>query len=151
MEISQKIEVIKKIAKVLNDNHITWAVGASFLLYLKGKTVTFHDVDILVIEEDAEKLKALLSPMGTLAMANPNELYKTKHFLEFCIDEVEIDVMAGFVIVHDGKEWDCSLKPDQIVDYYDLDGIQIPLQSLELWKHYYTLMDRDEKVEMIEK
>ena len=34
------------------------------------------------------------------------------------MDEVEIDVIAGFVIVDNGMEHDCSLKPDQITEVY---------------------------------
>ena len=57
--------------------------------------------------------------------------------------------MAGFIIVNQGKDFDCSLKKEQIVEFQDLQGEKIPLQSVELWCKYYELMGRDAKVKMI--
>ena len=62
-----------------------------------------------------------------------------------------MDIMAGFVIVMDGKEYDCALLPDQIAESIQLDGESIPLHSLQRWPHYYALMGRTSKVEMIDR
>lgn len=150
-EQNQKIDVLVKLAHVLNDNGITWAVGGSLLLYFKKKTDMFQDIDIMVMEEDAEKAKNLLMQMGTLAPPNPNEKYKTRCFLEFTIDQVDVDVMAGFVIVSEEKEWDCSLKPEYIEEHLQVNGADIPLHSLDEWRRYYLLMGRKAKVEMIDR
>ena len=88
--------------------------------------------------------------MGELQPANPNVQYKTRVFLEYVIDDVDMDVMAGFVIVKDGQEYDCALKKEEIVETVPVNGQQIPLQSLETWKYYYKLMGRDKKVKMLE-
>ncbi|MEG1448542.1 MAG: hypothetical protein RR048_02760 [Oscillospiraceae bacterium] len=149
-ELENKLKVLSDIAHVLNKNGVVWAIGASLLLFFKGKTTVFHDIDIMVLETDVDKLKDLLLPMGTLAPPNPNSQYKTRHFLEFNINGVEVDVMAGFVIVKDGKEYDCALKPNQIVEYITVDNEKIPLQSLNDWRKYYELMGRTSKVEMID-
>lgn len=149
-ELEKKLRLLAKIARVLNAHHILWAVGGSILLYFKGKTDTVHDLDLMVHEDDAAALKQLLLPMGTLAPPNPNRRYKTRQFLEFTIDGIDVDVMAGFVIVKDGKEYDCSLLPEQIAEYLPLYGERIPLQSLSDWRNYYTLMDRPAKVALID-
>lgn len=150
-ELDGKLEVLTDIACILNKNHITWAVGGSLLLYFKGKTKLFHDIDIMVSEDDVDKLKNLLLPLGKLAPPNPDEHYKTRHFLEFTINDVDVDIIAGFVIVKDGEEYDCSLFPEQIEEYIRLNGETIPLQSLSDWRRYYELMGRTSKVEMIDR
>ena len=71
--------------------------------------------------------------------------------MEFLIDSVEVDVMAGFAIVKDGKVYDCALRKEQIVEKIPLGTEVIPLQSPLLWCKYYRLMGRTEKAEMIEK
>lgn len=43
-----------------------------------------------------------------------------------------------------------SLLPEQINEYLSLKGEVIPLQKLSLWKNYYALMDRQEKVKLLE-
>lgn len=58
--------------------------------------------------------------------------------------------MGRFVIVDEGKEYDCSLHQDQIVKYQTINNVRIPLQSVSLWGKYYSLMHRDSKVAMID-
>lgn len=149
MEIKNKFQVLLKIAKVLNENCITWAVGGSLLLYFEGKSNIFHDIDIMVVENDAEKLKEILLNMGELQPPNPNINYKTKYFFEFVIDGVDVDVMGGFVIVKDDVLYDVSLEKYGVKKYKNLYGEKIPLQSLEDWKSFYELMNRAQKVKMI--
>ena len=149
--VDKKLEVLTDIAYILNKNDIVWAVGGSLLLYFKGKTELFHDIDLMVSEDDVEKLKNLLLPLGKLAPPNPDEQYKTRHFLEFTIRDTDVDIIAGFVIVKDGKEYDCSLLPEQIEEYIQLNGETVPLQSLSDWRRYYELMGRTSKVEMIDR
>lgn len=148
-EIEHKLAVLAAVAELLNEENITWAVGASLLLYLKGKVKTFHDIDIMIIESDVTKVKELLSKLGIIQPPNPNVQYKTKHFLEYVIDDVDIDVMAGFVIVNSGKEYDCALKEEEIVETLLVNEQEIPLQSLNTWKRYYELMGRDDKMKML--
>ena len=59
----------------------------------------FHDIDIMVDEKDVERCKNILLNMGTMGAASPDPQFKTRTFIEFTVDEVEIDVIAGFVIV----------------------------------------------------
>jgi hypothetical protein len=150
MNIEKKLNVLSKIGKVLNENNIVWAVGGSLLLYLNGKADVFQDIDIMVMEGNVKEVKEILQRYGNLLLPNPNSQYITKHFLEFTIDEVEVDVMAGFVIIHKGKEYDCSLQPESITDYFLIRDTLIPLQSLDEWRRYYVLMGRMEKVKMID-
>jgi hypothetical protein len=149
-EIKTKLSVLVKIAHLLNSNNITYAIGASLLLYFKGKTDTFHDIDIMVIDSDANKVKELLKSIDRLEAPNPNVKYKTKCFLEFNIDGVEVDIMSGFIIVKDGIDYDCSLKKEDIKDFINIDNELIPLDSLTRWRKFYELMDRPNKVKMID-
>ena len=103
-EEQKKIELLQKIAHRLNEAHVQWALGASMLLYFKRITPVFHDIDLLVSEHDAECVRTILLEMGELCPPDPmpNPMYRTKAFMEFLIDSIEVDVMAGFAIVHEG-------------------------------------------------
>lgn len=148
--MEEKLEVLKQIARAFREEKICWAVGGSLLLYFKGITRTVHDIDLMVWEPDIEKARRLLLTMGTLCPPRPQGSYRTRHFLEFVLGGVEVDVMAGFVILKEDQVWDCSLQPEQISEYLPLGEEVIPLQELSLWKKYYTLMDRKEKVKLLE-
>lgn len=58
--------------------------------------------------------------------------------------------MAGFGIIYQDKEYYFPLKKEDIKDFTEVQGIKIPLQSIEEWRIYYKLMERDEKVKMID-
>ena len=145
----EKIQLLLRIAHRLNEAHVEWALGASMLMYFKGITSEFHDIDLMV----ADCVRTILSEMGENCPSDsiPNPMYQTKTFMEFLIDSVEVDVMAGFAIVKDGKVYDCSLRKEQIAEKMLLGEESIPLQSPLLWCKYYRLMGRLEKAEMIEK
>jgi hypothetical protein len=58
--------------------------------------------------------------------------------------------MAWFGIINQDKEYYFPLKKEDIKDFTEVQGIKIPLQSIEEWRIYYKLMGRDEKVKMID-
>ncbi len=148
-EIKKKLLTLSQIAEELNRQKITWAIGASLLLYLKGMVDEFHDIDIMVAEEDVEKAQKALLSLGNQIPANLKTQYKTKCFLEFSIDGVDVDMIAGFTIVHDDTDFYFPLKKDNINDYTEINGARIPLQSTEEWRIYYELMGRIDKVEIM--
>ena len=101
----EKIQLLLKIAHRLNEAGVEWALGASMMLYFKDITSDFHDIDLMVVDRDAECVRTILSEMGESfpSASIPNPMYRAKTFMEFFIDSVEVDVMAGFAIVKDGK------------------------------------------------
>ena len=130
-EQQKKIELLKRIAQRLNEAHVQWALGASMLLYFKGITSAFHDIDLMVADHDAECVHTILLEMGELRPSDPvpNPMYRTKSFMEFLIGSIEVDVMAGFAIVYEGTAYDCSLREEQMVEKMPLGTEVIPLQS----------------------
>ena len=148
--MKNKLEVLRKIAKELNKENVTWAVGASVLLFFKGIVNEFHDIDIMFDEADAQKVKNILNKLGKHIPSLHNEMFKTKYFYEYIIDNVEIDAMGGFMVVKDGKDYDCSLIKKDITECINYEGVDIPLYSLERWKYFYYLINRTSKVKIID-
>ena len=122
--IEEKIRLLKRIAHQLNEAQVEWCLGASMMLYFKGIVSEFHDIDLMISVDDVEVVKTILSEMGTLCPSDqkPNPMYQTKCFMEYVIDEIDVDVMAGFAIVCEGEIYDCSLRKDQLSDQLMLDG-----------------------------
>lgn len=151
--VKEKLELLEKIAYHFNKENVEWALGASMLLYIKGITTEFHDIDLMVSTDDVKKVKDILLGMGKIQESNQdqNSIYRTKTFMEFVIDDIDVDVMAGLAILYEGKLYDCSLSENQIVEKIKLGRELVPLQSPQLWCKYYQLMGRKEKVKMIER
>ncbi len=150
METEKKLDVLAKVAHELNATGITWAVGGSMLLYFHGITDAFQDIDLMVKTEDGETAKTVLLKMGVPVPSKAKAQYQTKMFLEFTVDGVEIDMMAGFSIVKDGRVYDCSLKAEEIEETIQLKNERIPLHSVAQWRKNYELMEKPDKVRMID-
>lgn len=139
-----------KIAKELNENKVTWALGASMLLYYKGIKTRPNDIDLIIDTKDVEKADRILCRMGTKLPANPHLDYGTRYFYEYVIDRVDIDVMSGFIIKRKDKAYEYKIRPDSF-DKFDIRDTACYLCPIEDWYVLYCLMpDREEKVRMLE-
>lgn len=145
-ETEKKLRVLARIAEALNSAGVLWCVGASLLLYFHGLTEAFHDLDIMVAGKDADTAERILNALGACRVPDPSPQYGTKRFLEYRIDGVDVDMIAGFSIIAQGREYDCDLTPGQIEKYAEAGAQTVPLQYLGLWKRYYRLMGRTARV-----
>ena len=59
----EKIQLLLKIAHRLNEAGVEWSLGASMMLYFKDITSDFHDIDLMVVDRDAECVRTILSEM----------------------------------------------------------------------------------------
>jgi hypothetical protein len=151
MDEQDKLHLLASLAHDLNAQGITWSLGASCFLYLKGIAPTFHDLDFMVAYPDVEKAEAVFAHRG---VKQPDHYdyskFGTKVFAEYEVAGVDVDLMADFSIIKDGKEYKFPLEETSIVERYSLEGETIPFESLEIWRERYALMGRSEKVRMIE-
>lgn len=150
MGTEKKLEVLSRLGRALNGEGITWAVGASLLLYLEGLVETFRDIDLLVAEGDAYRAGEILASLGRRLPPAPKGAYKTKYFEAFEVEGVDIDLMAGLTIVHQGKDHYFPFEGTSISQLVAVHQVSIPLHSVGAWRHYYELMGRKEKVEIID-
>jgi hypothetical protein len=111
----------------------------------------FHDIDLLGCEEDIEVAKEILLRRGKLLPTKPDSKYDSRHFLEFEVDGVEIDLIAGFVINSaDGEQHVCPLEMEEVDACVDVADVAVSLHSLSVWYRYYTWMGRTDRVKQIE-
>lgn len=141
-----------QIAKELNKEQITWAIGASVLLNFYKLVDDPNDIDIIVKISDIEKTNRTLKKIGYKKSSEKSGFYSTKYFYEYEINKIDIDVMAGFVINYDrNKQYLYEFNQESITKVLNINNVEIPLASLEDWYVLYSLMNnRGEKVNLIE-
>ncbi len=149
MEIKTKLAILSMLAKKLNEEHITWCVGGSLLLYFQGISSHFNDIDIMIAENDIEKVNLLFSTLGNLKQQDENINYQSTFFKTFIIDDLEVDIIAGFTIIAEDKRYYFPLNSRDIQECTVINSESIPLHQLSEWLKYYQLMDRLDKVQMI--
>lgn len=143
-----KLHILKKIVKVFNNNNITYSLGASSMLYLRGIVMSFNDLDFRVKSEDVPKIVSLFSNYPK-EIRKPNEKYKTKVFLEYIIDGVEVDIMSDFIIQNNNKDYHFPLNNTDDFDIIKLDDVTIVLDSVLDWYTFYSLMNRTDKINIL--
>ena len=148
--MEKKLKVLSALAAALNESDILWAVGASAMLFLRGIVQEFHDIDLLVCEEDIETAKEILLRHGTLLPTAPDDRFGSHHFLEFDVDGVEIDLIASFVVNSEDGQHVCPLLVEDVDGCADVLGEAVSLHALDVWKQYYQWMERTDRVQTIE-
>lgn len=142
---------LKVIGEKLNKEGVLWAVGASIMLNHYGLVDGPKDIDILVDIKDIEKADRILKGIGEKKTWERVASYSTKYFYEYVINGVDIDVMAGLIINHSNSKYQYTFDASSISDIKNIDGVDIPLTSLEDWYVIYQLIEgRENKVRMIE-
>lgn len=140
-----------KVAKVLNEAEVQWAVGASLMLHTLGITKEVHDIDIFIVWEDIDKAINAIDSIARQIPTFYKDEYDTKYFQTFHVDSIGLDVMSRFRIKHSEGIYEFPLKEENIVRIDWIDGVKIPYTAPEDWFVAYMLMiNREPKVKMIE-
>jgi hypothetical protein len=148
--MKEKIDVLKNLIQVMDIHKITYSIGGSCMLFLRGIVKEFNDIDLRVKEDDLSKLIDALNTHH-MEKAIPNQKFKTHHFFEYLIDGVEIDIMVNLSICHQGIDYQFPLNQTSNLDRISMDGIDLVIDSVEDWLLYYELMERQDKVKIIKK
>lgn len=144
-------QVLSYIGEKLNNENIFWAVGGSIVLNHYGLVDSPNDIDIIVHKKDIEALDNILKSLGDKKKREETKVYSTEYFYEYNICDVDIDVMSGFIINHSSGMYKYTFDQESIGDFKDIDGVKVPISSLEDWYVAYQLMpNREEKVKLIE-
>lgn len=147
------LDVLKKVAKLLNEYNCTWAVGSSVLLYFNGLVEKPNDIDILIDPKDASKIKDIMNKIGTSRNSPSKEPFRTEEFFGYIVDDTEVEFMGGFKIALCNENiYNFILDEDAIVDTVTIDEIKVNLTSLEDWLVAYKVMnDPKDRLPLIKK
>jgi len=139
------------IGKKLNEEGIVWGVGASILLNHYGLVDKPNDIDILVELKLIEKADKVLKSMGEKIAGEKSDTYSTEYFYEYVVNGFDVDVMAGLSINYENGIFRYIFDESLISQIKIINGVNIPLTSLEDWYVIYQLIpNREIKVCMIE-
>lgn len=145
------LDTLSVIGEEINKTEISWGVGGSLLLNFHELLDKPNDIDILVDEQSVDQLNKGLSKIARTNEAIHHEPYKTVYFSKYSIDNIDIDIMGGFAIQHDEGVYKLSFNEGSVVAHKNINGVEIPLCSLEDWYILYWLIPgKQEKAILIE-
>ena len=147
--IEYKLTILAKIAKEFAKQKITWALGASGMLFIRGVVNNFNDLDLIIAKEDEKKALSILRKLGTENKLTSKIEYCSEGFYNFLIEQIEADVIVNFGIISHHQKHIFPLVASAIDYSYSVYDTIIPLQTLTEWSYYYHLMGRDYKTKLI--
>ena len=135
------------IANTLNSRNITWGLGGSLLLFIKGYKTNVNDIDIIVHSKDLMDLKEVISKYE-INEKEKTAKFLTNHFYTFNIKSINIDIMVGFVVKNEFNIF--AFREKEIsTSKICIDGENIYLSSVSEWKKAYTAMNRIDKISLL--
>ncbi|WP_018932966.1 nucleotidyltransferase domain-containing protein [Gracilibacillus lacisalsi] len=145
------LETLSFIGNISNNGNITWGVGGSLLLRFHQLIDKPNDIDILVDLDHTTQMNQILSLIGTEKEVIRTEPFRTKYFNKFHINYIDLDIMGGFAIEHQEGNYQLSFTQQSIVEHKQVNGVDIPLCTLEDWYIFYWLIPgKKEKAVLIE-
>lgn len=145
------LNTLSIIGNKISNKEIIWGIGGSLLLSFYKLIDHPNDIDILVSENHANQLNEIIAPIGKQKRVIRSAPFRTRYFSKFHINNTDIDIMGGFAIQHDEGGYKLSLEEESIVAYKSINGVDIPLCSLEDWYVLYWLIPgKREKAVLIE-
>lgn len=147
----EKEAVLAKVATLLSEQEITWALGGSMLLYHSGVTDKVETIELVVVPDDFNRLDAVLSALGEKLPRVPSQFYATRFFNKYVIDGLEFAVMSGLMLHFKGFLYRYRFNREAIVSMLPIGDVFIPCTALEDWYVLYQMMPwRQDRVEALE-
>jgi hypothetical protein len=137
------------VLELLEEHEVSYSIGGSLLLSLKGLPVQPNDVDLLVKPENFTQAKQVLQKRAVrIKDKPPQDCFLTKACTTFTmLDNIQVDLMADFAITYEDTIF---RMPFTAVMEQTVAGI-LPLSSMEAWYvMYWLLPNKETKRELME-
>ena len=145
----QYFEVLRKIAASLKSEPVVWAVTGSIGMALQGMKLEVHDIDLQTDRDGAYTIERALRNYSVkpVRFVESERIQSYLGMLE--IDGIKVEIMGGIQKRLENLDWEppVNVEPHRI--WLEVNGLQVPVMSLEYEYQAYLKMGRTQKAEMI--
>ncbi|MFX3633497.1 MAG: nucleotidyltransferase domain-containing protein [Candidatus Pristimantibacillus sp.] len=155
MDVRGRIEsALTSIVRVTNGSEVSWIVGGSAGLMLRGLKLSSEprDLDIYSDDADFDRLYDMLQPFAVdKPLLDESGIYRSK-LCHFHIDGVSVELVGGFVVKAHGCRYETEVATlllpysDSVYVSEDATVPVVPLAH-ELW--FNVLRDRPDRSQLI--
>ena len=147
---SRHLDVLRKIHARLEQADVNWVVTGSVGFALQGVPVSPSDLDIQTDEAGAYEIERLFSEFVVRRVALSTADNIRSHFGALLIDGVEVEIMGDIQKKRDDGSWDDPVDLDDHKRVVEIEGISVPVLSLEYERDAYKRLGRMDKAAMLE-
>lgn len=145
------LAVLRKIYIRLCNSNVNWALTGSFSLALQGVPVQVHDIDLQTDEAGAYEIERRFAEFVIQKVhLSPAERI-CSHFGALMMDGIKVEVMGDVRKRREDGTWEEAEDLERLKRVVEVEGMQIPVLSLDYEYQAYLALGRIEKAEMLRK
>jgi hypothetical protein len=143
------LRVLHTLYERLSVTDINWVVTGSLGFVLQGVPVEPHDIDIQSDETGVHEIERLFSEFVTRLVALSATHNVRSHIGALMIDGIEVEIMGDIQKALADGAWEEPTDLDRHKRFVEVEGMRIPVLSLEYERQAYGDMGRIEKAETL--
>ena len=149
MIADRHMQVLRKVHDHLAGSPVVWAITGSLGMVLQGMDLPVNDIDLQTDEDGAYEIERRLAEFVVAPV-----LYKASERMRSRLGKLQIDGVRVEVIgaiqkrLPDGS-WETPVQVASHRRWVDVQGLKLPVLSLDYEYEAYKLMGRDDKAATI--
>lgn len=146
---AQYLAVLRKIYLCLKDGKAVWVITGSLGMTLQGLDLEVHDIDIQTDRGGAFEIEGKFSQNIIDSVRYSESERIRSYFGRLGIDGIQVEIMGDIQKRIDEKTWEEPVQVEHHRKWVNIDGMQIPVLSLEYEYQAYLKLGRVERAEML--
>ncbi|MHB0922846.1 MAG: nucleotidyltransferase domain-containing protein [Bellilinea sp.] len=142
-------QALEKITAGLKDEAVIWVVTGSVGMALQGMPLEVHDIDLQTDRDGAYIIERALVNFSV----QPVRFVESERIQSLLgmliIDGIKVEIMGGIQKRLENLEWEQPVQVETYRVWLDVNGMRVPVMSLEYEYQAYLKMGRTQKAEMI--
>ncbi len=143
------LDVLRQIHARLRGCRIPWAITGSLGLALQGMPVEIHDIDLQTDRAGAYEIERHLAEFVVRQICFSRAETIRSHFGALQIDGIQVEIMGNIQKRLDGGGWEEPVDLVPITRMVDIEGMQVPVLSLEYECEAYAKLGRADRADEI--
>lgn len=145
------LNILRKIYARLNGSNVNWVVTGSLCFALQGVPVEIHDIDIQTDKAGAYEIERRFSEFINRKIIFSSAKRICSYFGALMIDGIKVEIMGDIQKRLEDGSWEDPVDLKQHRRVVEIQGMQIPVLSLEYEYQAYLRLGRIDKAEMLRK
>jgi hypothetical protein len=146
---NQHLQVLRKIVTGLKDRPIHWVVTGSVGMALQGMPLEVHDIDIQTNRDGAYDIERVLMEYIVRPVRYLESELIRSHLGMLEIDGIQVEIMGDIQKRLENQSWEAPVRVESYRQWLDIEGMQVPVLSLDYEYQAYLRLGRTEKAEML--
>jgi hypothetical protein len=143
------LKVLRKINARLNNTSVNWVVTGSLGFALQGVPAEPNDIDIQTDKRGAYEIERYFSEFMTKRVTFSSTERIRSHFGELMIDGIKVEIMGDIQKPLKDGSWENPVDLEYHKRVVEVEGMKVPVLSLEYEYQAYMKLGRTEKAEML--